>query len=516
MINCTYNIEIFSYDKSNLEEKSKILNCVNQNNLFINQGRGWGYEARPDKEPSSILVFWGTQSITENADISLKNNRYYNFRNMYYTYNRNPIVPSKYKNVLESTDNKVYMAQDSSLVCGNGNYNNRDILEEYGQDQNSTFRQLSDKETQQISNPEILNSNDYNEIKTYYENLEKQFAYTDQIKEIVNEYENMQTQNNIILNQISSINNKVENIKIKLQEENSKDYLKTLITQHYQIGTEIIDAYINGQLDIEKDKLDNILKYAENIGKSYDKLAKEITTEELVDVEKIKNTIKETEDIINRNEDLSMNYAIYWINLSKTYLEEIEQENAVENKGVIYSKNLHSIYLSSWAKEFTDIYIDEYIKDNPIKYTYSEKNITNKDVTVTLNIGDDTRITNNNNSNKYTFTQNGEFTFKYERRGKAFVQTVEVTNIDKDVPIIDGVENNKTYEGIAVTPNIQDENLQSINLIKNGVIVDNYTNNTELTEEGIYQLEAIDAAGNKTTVNFKIKEKIIILLKKIQ
>ena len=67
----------------------------------------------------------------------------------------------------------------------NGNYQDRSILKEYNQDQKSTFKLLTDAQVQQISNPEILNSNDYNEIKTYYEELEKEFEYTELKQEII-------------------------------------------------------------------------------------------------------------------------------------------------------------------------------------------------------------------------------------------------------------------------------------------------------------------------------------------
>ena len=47
-----------------------------------------------------------------------------------------------------------------------------------------------------------------------------------------------------------------------------------------------------------------------------------------------------------------------------------------------------------------------------------------------------------------------------------------------------------------------------IRLIQDGRLIENYINKTELTEEGVYRIEAEDKAGNKTIVNFEIIENI--------
>lgn len=131
LINCSYDTEIFSYDKNNPGKQSKIERYIYENNISINQGRGWGYEHRNDTRVASVLVFWANDTLPDKADITMRDNIYFNFRNLYYTYNvyNNPVSNEKYKSVLKSENNKLYMAEDSTILCGEGNYANTAVLE---------------------------------------------------------------------------------------------------------------------------------------------------------------------------------------------------------------------------------------------------------------------------------------------------------------------------------------------------------------------------------------------------
>ena len=117
-INCTYDIEMASYNSDNSEKDAHLEKQIIENNISINQGNGWGYEVRPDKSPSSILVLWGDNTIPENGDINLTNNKYFNLRNIFYTYNVNPITVEHYRNVVKSDNNTIYLSKDSTLFCG--------------------------------------------------------------------------------------------------------------------------------------------------------------------------------------------------------------------------------------------------------------------------------------------------------------------------------------------------------------------------------------------------------------
>ena len=82
---------------------------------------------------------------------------------------------------------------------------------------------------------------------------------------------------------------------------------------------------------------------------------------------------------------------------------------------------------------------------------------------------------------------------------------VKITNIDKKAPVIEGVKDKSRYSRKA-TPRAVDENLESVKLEKEGQEVEGYENGTEITELGSYKIIAMDGAGNKTEVEFYIKD----------
>ena len=112
-------------------------------------------------------------------------------------------------------------------------------------------------------------------------------------------------------------------------------------------------------------------------------------------------------------------------------------------------------------------------------------------------------------------TKNGTYTiYAEDETGNKVVYTFNITEIeekepdpepepDTTPPTITGVEDGRTYRNY-VTPKASDENLAEVTLIKDGNIVENYTNGDQIRENGNYILTAIDEAGNKTQVSFKI------------
>lgn len=152
----------------------------------------------------------------------------------------------------------------------------------------------------------------------------------------------------------------------------------------------------------------------------------------------------------------------------------------------------------------------QYIKTE-CSITYSTKEYTNKDVTVTISFNkENVTITNNNGLNSYTFKQNGIFTFKYvDESNLTGEEKIEVNWIDKTSPVITGVKNNEIYKE-PITPIITDDNLNTISLTKDGKAINNYTSGTKLEEDGEYILIATDKAGNTTKVEFKINQKTVM------
>ena len=232
---------------------------------------------------------------------------------------------------------------------------------------------------------------------------------------------------------------------------------------------------------------------------------------QLDETEKI---IENINNIIDKNSEIDMTFLTKILEKINgdyeraCYINNLEEQNDIK-AGLIISNNLHAQLLADWANKFASIQINnninEYIAQNPVTIEYSETNITNKSVKATIKTNAEIQITNNSNSKEYVFDQNGSFTFEYTIKGQAKQITAKVTNIDKTLPIINGVIDGKLYTS-KITPTITDENIDTIKLILNGEEVKNFKSVTTLIEEGFYTLTAIDKAGNKTQISFQIME----------
>ena len=109
-------------------------------------------------------------------------------------------------------------------------------------------------------------------------------------------------------------------------------------------------------------------------------------------------------------------------------------------------------------------------------------------------------------------TENGTYTiYAEDEQGNKTVNVITITEVvtpdpgldDTTPPTITGVEDGVTYEA-EVTPRIEDENLASVTLTKDGNIVEDYQNRDTISENGTYVLTATDEAGNQTVVEFVI------------
>lgn len=495
-INCTYDIELFAYNKTDTSLKAKMKNQLIENCISINQGKGWGDTVRPDKKAPSMLMIWEKNSIPKDADITLQNNKYINSRCLFYA--RSSINNVYYSNIINSNNNNIYLNKETTLFAGNGNYQDRSILKEYNQDQNSTFKLLTDAQVQQISNHEILNSNDYNEIKTYYEELEKEFEYTELKQEIIEKYNNFLVSNETLLSPIKNINNNINSIIGRIEDmtldTTNEASLKEIINIVYSVESNIIGANVNK--NITTTEMIKLINELNELAKNIDIIYSKVEISNAYDKNEIAENIQESQNYINSNKDLEIDNLV---ELSKI-------GNEISNKETTtYADYLYAITLSKWTDNVLNTKIKDYIAQNPVTIEYSETNITNKSVKATIKTNAEIQITNNSNSKEYVFDQNGSFTFEYTIKGQAKQITAKVTNIDKTLPIINGVIDGKLYTS-KITPTITDENIDTIKLILNGEEVKNFKSGTTLTEEGFYTLTVIDKAGNKTQISFQIME----------
>lgn len=495
-INCTYDIELFAYNKTDTSLKAKMKNQLIENCISINQGKGWGYTVRPDKKAQSMLMIWEKNSIPKDADITLQNNKYINSRCLFYA--RSSINNVYYSNIINSNNNNIYLNKETTLFAGNGNYQDRSILKEYNQDQNSIFKLLTDAQVQQISNPEILNSNDYNEIKTYYEELEKEFEYTELKQETIEKYNNFLVSNETLLSKINNTTNNINSIIGRIEDmtldTTNEASLKEIINIVYSVESNIIGANVNK--NITTTEMIKLINELNELAQNMDIIYSKVEISNLYDKNEITENIQESQNYINSNKDLEIDNLV---ELSKI-------GNEISNKEkTTYADYLYAITLSNWTDNVLNTKIKKYISQNPVTIEYSETNITNKSVKATIKTNAEIQITNNSNSKEYVFDQNGSFTFEYTIKGQAKQITAKVTNIDKTSPIINGVIDGKLYTS-KITPTITDENLDAIKLILNGEEVKNFKSGTTLTDEGFYTLTAIDKAGNKIQISFQIME----------
>ena len=311
---------------------------------------------------------------------------------------------------------------------------------------------------------------------------------------------------------VSGLQASIDNLKQKIQDISSNSTLDettaiNLMEQHYNLGNTIIQAYKSGNLQVEYVKLSSMLDMLDDIGDSFEDLVTVSAKTRNVDLTDTLNSITNAGNLIN-DSDIEMVYPTKILEFSQdfydkaNYINGLEEENDIKT-GLIVSKNLHSKLLANWAIEFANLYVDEYIANNPVEIEYSTIDYTNQDVTATLKTNANITVTNNSNSKTYTFNQNGSFTFEYTIKGRAFTKTATVSNIDKAAPTVTGVENDKLYLD-SITPQIQDENLQEVKLYKDNNEVQNYQTNTTISEDGNYKIVAIDKASNQIETAFYI------------
>lgn len=498
-INCTYVYETSCRNKDNETIDIHMKGQKFTNNLSINQGRGWGEEVRPDKNPVAEFVLWSMPF--NDTDIDISNNTFFHSKRLQYKTDYITIPVEIYTKNIKMDQNKIYLTQDTYLMNNEGNYNDRTILEKYNSNQNSIFRLLEDQELEKVSNATILNKNDYNEIKTYYENLEKELTSIDIEKNIIKKYEDLQNtyveqiQNDTELaKKVIEIKQNIEQIKnsqVLITEEKTKE----LMQANYEIGDRIIEQ--------NQEEVDGFLKSIDEIGSEYGSLLELNVTQNQTDKNTINEKINGLEESVNQNQDLRIKMASQMIAISKEYYNRIEESE--QNIGIILGKEIQIENLLKWTQKILNKKIEQYIQDNPVTITYSETSLTNQDVIATIETNAKIEVTNNTNSKQYTFIENGSFLFEYTIRGRTLSIKVVVNNIDKKSPKIEGIEPLKIYTE-KVVPKITDENLEKVELYLNGQLVENYKINTEIKEEGFYQLIAMDKAGNKTNIPFQILE----------
>lgn len=334
-----------------------------------------------------------------------------------------------------------------------------------------------------------------------YEGIETSFTVEvieDQIGEIsvsiLQSYEefeqNYSSEIQEIPNAVETIQNLKESVQV-LQDKIAIDNSEEL--QQYTITTSNL-AYMLVEKNIDDEKVYLIIDDTNKILSLYEQLNNlcieknsDISTEETI------TNITTFESKVIYYEDLNVSTIKNYIEQAKAYVENSENNP-------IYS--ITAKFLTDCSNTILDNYIEFYLEANPVTVNYSIQSLTNQDVIVNLTAGQDStiKITNGTNESSYIISQNGQYVIEYTRRNILGTITATVNWIDKQAPIIEGIENDAVYtEPINIT--VSDENLENITLTKDGQTVE-FTNGGTIKQEGEYKITATDRATNVTTYTF--------------
>ena len=475
-INCTYPIEVFCHNEYDTS-KCKFEGNTIENNIIVNQGKGFGYTSRPDQYQPANLITW---IIPENSGQknTFKENKCYNCRALYYK--DSGTEKDTLKESFYADYNTYYLNSDTIFFIDTETHKDISILEEYGFDQNSTFNYLSDSEIEEISNPDILNSNNYEEIKSYYDNFDIKYRNSHWKEAVLTELET-------IINQ-EDYAEILQNEEIKVSYEELKNTLDNLtknvdtitadnVSYSYEclykfIGKIVDEYYNNNTLNIAENELIALIEKLDNLSDQYKEIYSYYITEDNVEIETVKNKLNDTIDKYNNNLDLDITNLENIITTSKNiYNNYITTDNTYEN---LLNKN-RIIYMTNIVDNIIDKKINKFVEEEKAKiqveFNHDINEPTNENITATLITGNNTTIINNEGSNTYTFYENGTFNFELEIKGVKFTVAITIANINKEYKIENGYISNISKNTLAQT--LENElNISNYKITHNGEKLD--------------------------------------------
>lgn len=536
-----YSIHIYDWDR-NYKWNTRFKNVINNHKELFNNLGGFTHcymtetgipstNSSEEKQAEMLIqqkVIWDSYSNYGSSIYNFRNrgqniaNTEYNYGLLNYDYspkhsfyavknyseNNNGAEYVGTINLANGLESHVYNKDGSPKIVTWSNTNNKAIDIQY-----ADFI-ASDIYGEKIENTNgtltIINS------PIYLDDISTKYFYEAISNTALEKYAEFEEKFSSEIEQVEDLKEQIDKLKdymtsTKNNESETQDKAIEMMHEHFYLGTMVLDAFSKEKLNVEYVKVSSMLDMLNNIGDSYEDLLTASATSREAYYTATEELINKAETTINNNADLNIIYPSKILDFAKElhkksgYIIGLEEENDIKT-GLIVSNSLHAYYLADWANDFANIYVNKYIKQNPVTVSYSNTDeFTDQDVTVTLNIGSDSKVTNNEGKNTYTFTKNGTFTFEYERRGQAFEEKVTITSIDKEAPTISGVVNGKIYTDLA-KPVIKDDNLEKIEVLFNGTNIQFNSGNT-LKDEGIYNITATDKAGNTISIEFYIVEK---------
>ena len=171
------------------------------------------------------------------------------------------------------------------------------------------------------------------------------------------------------------------------------------------------------------------------------------------------------------------------------------------SSNVVYARGKDLAENTSTEATLTINYIDKIPPEADVEYSIEIPTRNNVVATLVPRNGEVVTVDEPLNSFTYTFTQNGEFTFRFrDAAGNTGTALAKVTNIDKEAPIAPEFSVNTTQptEKVIVTiiyPN--DANIKEYRIDAGSW--QNYTNSFEITRNGTIYARCADEAGNIST-----------------
>lgn len=218
-------------------------------------------------------------------------------------------------------------------------------------------------------------------------------------------------------------------------------------------------------------------------------------------------SLEELENLnINKNQIRDVSGLVNCPKLKYLYMDNNYIAN-FENLSNLSSLEKYSAYNQNMAVEIKEKIVGEKI-EIPLPDLYSklyDKNsfIHQENIKTQVNGAEEYEISSDNKTItlKAEDLQNGDITILVSDDYNTLLK-YNIT-LDKVAPEVTGVENGKVYE-TAVTPSSQDDDIGSVELIKNGESI-TYQLGNEIKEAGKYTLIIKDAADNETRIEFEIR-----------
>lgn len=494
LLNTAYTFELWS---SNVNTGMKNINI--NNNISMNEGRGWSQYIKYNQQNSANIVLYG---FVEKSILNI----------------------NVYDNKFINSERLIYVTGNSQKYFNNGIYlkNNEYYLNETNEinDDKIQGRKLRNKFVKnggiayEINNEQVnklyklINNDEYTE-----KDIDNNIKYIKKLNYINEPLKNNIEKNNKKLSVYNNeyvkekYNSLIENLNNLPSQTTSitKDTINSIYNQQYELINTIVEEFNNKKINISESEYQTLVTELLNISEQYKELFNAYITEDDIENSTIENNINNVIDRYNENKDIDMTMCAELINnIKEIYNDKIQTEETsynylnkrrIQNTCTIISKMLENKIKETAQQEAQKI---------GIAYNIDPSTLTNKDVIAQIKLPNSkSSIESNPNNEKYTFTENGTKNITINIRGYKYNYNIKVTNIDKTPPQITGIEQGGKYKE-SITPQITDENLSEVKLIKDGQEVENYKQNTAITQEGIYQLKATDKAGNETSINFVI------------